>query len=47
MVRGVDCRHRRIVLGGQSADMRGVFDAAIDGEAGRTVEFVVQHLVTV
>jgi len=35
------------MLGGQSADMSGVFDAAIDGEADRTIEFVVQHLVTV
>jgi hypothetical protein len=47
VVRGVDGRHRRVVLRREAADVRRVFDAAVDGEADGAVEFVVQHLVAV
>jgi hypothetical protein len=46
-VRAVDHRHGRIVLRGEPADVRGVFDAAVDGEARGAVELVVKHLVAV
>lgn len=47
VVRAVDRGHWRVVLRGEPADVRGIFDAAVDGEADGAVEFVVQHLVGV
>jgi hypothetical protein len=47
VVSGIDCRHWRIVFGGEPTDVRGVFDAAVDGETGSSIEFVVQQLISV
>jgi len=47
VVRRVDRGHGRVVLRGESADVRRVFDAAVDGEADGAVEFVVQHFIAV
>ena len=47
VVRGIDYGHRRVVLAGEPADVRGVFDAPVDGEAGGAVEVVVQKPVGV
>ena len=47
VVRGIDYGHRRVLLGGEPADVRGVFDATVDGKAFGSVELVVQQLVGV
>lgn len=47
VVRGVDRGHGGVVLRREAAHVRGIFDAAIDGEPDVAVEFVVQHLVAV
>lgn len=47
VVRGIDHGHRRVLLGGEPADVRGVFDATVDGKAFGSVELVVQQLVGV
>jgi hypothetical protein len=44
---GLDCRHWRIVFRGEPTDVRGIFDAAVDGETGGSIEFIVQQLIAV
>ena len=38
---GIDCGHWRIVFRGEPTDVRGVFDAAVDGETNGSIEFIV------
>ena len=47
VVRGIDYGHRRVLLSGEPADVRGVFDAAVDGKSFGAVELVVQKPVAI
>lgn len=44
---GIDCGHWRIVFRGETTDMRGVFDAAVDGVTDGSIEFIVQQLIAI
>lgn len=39
--------HRRIHLGGKSADVSGILDTSVDSETLRSVEQIVDHLIAV
>ena len=47
VVGGIDYGHRGVLLGGEPADVRGVFDAAVDGKSFGAVELVVQKPVAI